>query len=198
MTRHESRRPIPNTTGPSVPEANLRTSQNIIPGLPAQLMGRAHARQDVHIRRQPHKEYFKEMRVCPVLDVDGANTYQVAGARVGFAIWRRTLESTKFLDRNTIRTPLLHSPGRELFRKETTPVGGRPNPGRRYCTLERIIFIRALRWAPHHDLGRVFHTAVDLTVDGGVEIRGPKEAGVREIQEVSQEERVICIPGAER
>jgi hypothetical protein len=142
-------------------------------------MGRAHARQDVHIRRQPHKEYFKEMRVCPVLDVDGANTYQVAGARVGFAIWRRTLESTKFLDRNTIRTPLLHSPGRELFRKETTPVGGRPNPGRRYCTLERIIFIRALRWAPHHDLGRVFHTAVDLTVDGGVEIRGPKEAGVR-------------------
>src|SRR6267154_1449844 len=33
MTRHESRRPSPKVTGPSVPEANLRKSQIVRPGV---------------------------------------------------------------------------------------------------------------------------------------------------------------------
>src|SRR6266481_10088906 len=34
ITRHESRRPSPKVTGPRVPEANLRKSQIVDPGLP--------------------------------------------------------------------------------------------------------------------------------------------------------------------
>jgi hypothetical protein len=89
MTKHESRTPSPNITGPSVPEANLRKNQRVGPGMPAHSKGEVHARQDVHVRRQPYEEYLNEMRFCPVFDGDGSNTYRLAGKRAGFAISRR-------------------------------------------------------------------------------------------------------------
>ena len=79
MTRHESRRPSPKATGPNVPEAKLQKSHGVSPGLPAQSRERSHARQDVRSRRHPYKEYLDKMCFCPVLDGDGADTYQVSG-----------------------------------------------------------------------------------------------------------------------
>jgi hypothetical protein len=86
MTRHESRRPSPKVTGPSVPDANLRKVTTVGLGLRAQLKEKEHARQDIHIRRQPYKEYLNEMGFCFVLDDDGSDTYQVSGEQVGFAV----------------------------------------------------------------------------------------------------------------
>jgi hypothetical protein len=90
MTRHESRRPSPKVTGPSVPDANLRKSQSI--GWPTNAIeGKEHARQDVRIRRHPYEEYFNEMGFCPILDGDRMDTYQVADARMRFAEFRTAL-----------------------------------------------------------------------------------------------------------
>jgi hypothetical protein len=45
------------------------------------------ARQDVHVRRHPYEEYFNEMRLCPILDRDRMDTFQVADARMRFAVF---------------------------------------------------------------------------------------------------------------
>lgn len=90
MTRHESRRSSPKVTGPSVPDANLRKSQSLRAGERTQARER-NARQDVHIGRHPYEEYFNEMRLCPILDGDRMDSYQVAGARMRFAVFRKAL-----------------------------------------------------------------------------------------------------------
>jgi len=49
-----------------------------------------HVRQDVRIRGKKYKENFNEMGFGPINDSDRANTYQVAGTKMGvreFAIW---------------------------------------------------------------------------------------------------------------
>ena len=42
---------------------------------------KVHARRDVQAGRKEQKEYLDEMCFCSVFDSDGANTYQVTGAK---------------------------------------------------------------------------------------------------------------------
>ena len=81
------------------------------------------------------------MRFCPVLDCDGVDTYQEAGRQI--VLWSG---STRFRGRDTIRTPLLYSPGQKLFRKNPNHVGGGGGPGRSYNlkVLKRMFLIEAL------------------------------------------------------
>ncbi len=79
ITRHESRRPSPKVTGPNDPDANLGKRQTVGSDLREPIRGKTHARQYVHIRRQPYEEYFDKMRLCSVFDVNGMDTYRVWG-----------------------------------------------------------------------------------------------------------------------
>jgi hypothetical protein len=131
MTRHESRRPSPKVTGPSVPDANLRKGQSLGRRRSTNTIKvKEHARQDVHIRRHPYEEYFNEMCLCPILDGDRMDTYQVQAHECGsqYSAPCFLIRSIRFRIRDMIRTPRLHSPGQELLRKKTNEVGGRGCP----------------------------------------------------------------------
>jgi hypothetical protein len=53
MTRHESRRPSPKVTGPSVPEAKLRKSQSVRPRVPTN-QGKRHTHDKMFILAESH------------------------------------------------------------------------------------------------------------------------------------------------
>jgi hypothetical protein len=92
MTRHESRRPSPKDTGPSVPVENLvRTEPSPVVGSPMlRVRGLANARHNVRICGKPYKKYLDKMRFGSVFDSDGMDTcpIQWQAPKMGSAIPR--------------------------------------------------------------------------------------------------------------
>jgi len=88
MARHESRRPSPKDTGPSVPETNLRTERSQASWFSVMVRVRKteHVRYDVRIPRQHYVKYFDKVRFRSVFDSDRVDTCPVASARMGLAV----------------------------------------------------------------------------------------------------------------
>ncbi len=161
ITRHESRRPSPKVTGPSVPAANLQNSQSLRPTLRTQLRKR-NTNDKMFVFADNHIKNIL-MKCVSVLSSTATGRIPIqweaieCGSR--YPVQRTLIRLIGFRFRDMIRTPRLHTQGRTHFRKKTNLVGSRGCPGWSFKVLKRLFFINALRCAAH--IGRVLHTTID-------------------------------------
>jgi hypothetical protein len=145
MTRHESRRPSPKVTGPSVPDANLRKRAKSRAGLRTQLRER-NTHDKMFIFADIHMKNIL-MKCVSVLSSTATGwipiKWQARECGSQNSAQRSLIRSIRLRIRDMIRTPRLHSPCQELLRKKTNKVGGRGCPGGSNNLLKRVFFTKA-------------------------------------------------------